>query len=138
MKLLTVFGKIENKVLLDGLVPTCIFSTYMELVSFGKPTEQTKQLLWLILSCWYWQNSKQKAHSHSGILLFHFHFVSSFTSFLTNTTHFYLIWQLAPEEFSLEDVQHLQKLVRELHSENMQKTLSYFKLEQAYHSLKGN
>jgi hypothetical protein len=45
--------------------------------------------------------------------------------------------QIAPEEFSLEDVRHLQKLIRDLHAENIQKTLSYIKLEQAYYSMKG-
>ncbi|KAI9557684.1 hypothetical protein GHT06_017513 [Daphnia sinensis] len=44
--------------------------------------------------------------------------------------------QLAPEEFSLDDVRHLQKLIRELHAENIQKTLSYIQLEQAYYCLK--
>ena len=44
---------------------------------------------------------------------------------------------MAPEEFSVEDVQQLQKFIRELHVENMQKTLAYIKLEHAYHSLKG-
>lgn len=45
--------------------------------------------------------------------------------------------KLAPEEFSLDDVRHLQKLIRELHAENIQKTLSYIQLEQAYYCLKG-
>ncbi|XP_057366637.1 uncharacterized protein LOC130687481 [Daphnia carinata] len=44
--------------------------------------------------------------------------------------------QLAPEEFSLDDVRHLQKLIRDLHAENIQKTLSYIQLEQAYYCLK--
>lgn len=45
--------------------------------------------------------------------------------------------QLAPEDFSLEDVQHLQRSIRELHVENIQKTLAYVNLEQAYHCLEG-
>ncbi len=44
---------------------------------------------------------------------------------------------MAPEEFSIEDVQQLQRFVRELHVENMQKTVAYIQLEHAYHSLKG-
>ncbi|XP_046438410.1 uncharacterized protein LOC124189945 [Daphnia pulex] len=47
-----------------------------------------------------------------------------------------IVTQIAPEEFSLEDVRHLQKLIRDLHAENIQKTLSYIKLEQAYYSMK--
>ncbi|XP_046648146.1 beta-taxilin-like isoform X2 [Daphnia pulicaria] len=45
-------------------------------------------------------------------------------------------FKLAPEEFSLEDVQHMQKLIKELHAENVQKTMSCIKLEQTCHSLK--
>jgi hypothetical protein len=45
--------------------------------------------------------------------------------------------QIAPEEFSLEDVRHLQKLIRDLHAENIQKTLDYIKLEQAFYCMKG-
>ena len=44
---------------------------------------------------------------------------------------------MAPEELSLEDVQQLQKLNRELHAENIKKTLSSMMLEQDYNSLLG-
>ena len=44
---------------------------------------------------------------------------------------------MAPEELSLEDVKQLQKLNRELHAENIKKTLSSMMLEQDYNSLLG-
>ena len=44
---------------------------------------------------------------------------------------------MAPEEFSPEDVQHMQKLIKQLHAENVQKTMTCIKLEQTCHSLKG-
>nr|CAH0109277.1 unnamed protein product [Daphnia galeata] len=52
-----------------------------------------------------------------------------------NVDHKRNINQMAPEELSLEDVQQLQKLNRELHAENIKKTLSSMMLEQDYNSL---
>lgn len=44
--------------------------------------------------------------------------------------------ELAPDEFSLEDVQQMQKVIKELYKENLQKTMSCIKLEQTCNSLK--
>ncbi|XP_057366644.1 alpha-taxilin-like [Daphnia carinata] len=44
--------------------------------------------------------------------------------------------QLTAEMFSLEDVQHLQKLNRDLRAQNIKKTMDYIKLEQEYHFMK--
>jgi len=44
---------------------------------------------------------------------------------------------LARDEFSLEDVQHMQKVIKELYKENLQKTMFCIKLEKTCNSLKG-
>ncbi|KAI9557686.1 hypothetical protein GHT06_017515 [Daphnia sinensis] len=46
------------------------------------------------------------------------------------------ITELPAENFSSEDVQHLQKLNRDLRAENLKKTMAYIKLQQEYHLIK--
>lgn len=49
----------------------------------------------------------------------------------------FIILQLAAEMFSLEDVQYLQKINRDLRAQNIKKTMAYIKLEEEYHLIKG-
>ncbi|XP_032788408.2 alpha-taxilin isoform X2 [Daphnia magna] len=46
------------------------------------------------------------------------------------------ITELAAEMFSLEDVQYLQKINRDLRAQNIKKTMAYIKLEEEYHLIK--